>query len=88
MCVCMFTVLYKIFKVHNRVTTCTRCRPRNGKEKELVNIISREVAPFAAQADMFVNNSKASETGTHKIHTHTHIRIRTLHMHLHMYVDT
>ena len=40
------------------------CRPRKGTEKVLVNIMFRETAPSAAHRDMFVNNSKASTTGT------------------------
>ena len=39
-------------------------RPRKGTEKVLVNIMFRETAPSAAHRDMFVNNSKASTTGT------------------------
>ncbi|ELT90576.1 hypothetical protein CAPTEDRAFT_2729 [Capitella teleta] len=37
--------------------------PRDGGEKVLTTILSRETAPLAAEQDMFVNNTEASSTG-------------------------
>lgn len=37
--------------------------PRLGSDKQLVSIIAREIAPLAANRDMFVNNSFAAQEG-------------------------
>ena len=52
----------QLLYINNLLSLC--CRPRKGTEKVLVNIMFRETAPSAAHRDMFVNNLKASTTGT------------------------
>ena len=38
-------------------------RKKNSSEKEVRALIAREVAPLAAEVDMFVNSSTASASG-------------------------